>query len=244
MPSWVGMGFQDSSSFVMGELSFLHDYVMMIMFLVVVVISYILIYLLINVKFYKFFSEGTFIETVWSLIPALLLVILVFPSMKVLYMMEDSKSPVFTFKIIGHQWYWSYASPLYNNYSYLVNGSLVSVIEKDSFFDLDSVSSFPRLLGATADFFVPVNCVSRLLVSSTDVIHSFALPSLGLKVDAVPGRVNQLFMSPSRLGLFFGQCSEICGSNHSFMPISMKVCNLDDFDKMSKLGLLDLMSEN
>jgi len=90
--------------------------------------------------------------------------------------------------------------------------------------------------------FIPVNTTSRLLITSTDVIHSFALPSIGLKVDALPGRINQLFSNPSRVGLFFGQCSEICGSNHSFMPIRVKICSLEDYDLVSKRGLLDLIT--
>lgn len=105
-------------------------------------------------------------------------------------------------------------------------------------------SDFPRLLGCSSDFFVPVNTTSRLLITSTDVIHSFALPSLGLKVDALPGRINQLFMNPSRVGSFFGQCSEICGSNHSFMPIRIKVCALSDYDRVRKSYLLDVVSDS
>jgi cytochrome c oxidase subunit 2 len=94
-------------------------------------------------------------------------------------------------------------------------------------------------MGCSSDFFMPVNSTSRLLITSTDVIHSFALPSIGLKVDALPGRINQLFSNPSRVGRFFGQCSEICGSNHSFMPIRVKVCSLSDFDRVCKSYLLD-----
>lgn len=119
-----------------------------------------------------------------------------------------------------------------------------------SFYEFDSILeeyrenlNFPRLLGCSSDFFIPVGCTSRLLVTSTDVIHSFALPSLGLKVDALPGRVNQLFSNPSRVGSFFGQCSEICGSNHSFMPIRLKVCSVNDFDSVSKSYLLDLLND-
>lgn len=83
-----------------------------------------------------------------------------------------------------------------------------------------------------------------MLITSTDVIHAFALPTLGLKVDALPGRINQLFTNPSRVGLYYGQCSEICGSNHSFMPISLKVCSLSDYDEVSKSYLLDILGEN
>lgn len=137
--------------------------------------------------------------------------------------------------------------PLFKNFSYCFDSSEDSI----STFDFDSIleehtpdSEFPRLLGCSSDLFVPVNTTSRLLITSTDVIHSFALPSLGLKVDALPGRINQLFTNPSRVGSFFGQCSEICGSNHSFMPISIKVCGLSDYDGVSKSYLLDIVRDS
>lgn len=107
-----------------------------------------------------------------------------------------------------------------------------------------SFLEFPRLLGCSSDLVVPVNTTSRLLITSTDVIHSFALPSIGLKVDAIPGRINQLFVEPSLVGQFFGQCSEICGSNHSFMPISVKVCGLSDYDLFTEFNTLRVFEES
>ena len=246
MPRWLALGFQDRSSPRIGELSCLHDHVMTIIFRVIILITYIMVYLLVNTKYYKFLSEGTFIETIWSIVPAFLLIILVLPSIKVLYMIEDVKSPVLTFKIVAHQWYWSYVVPLFKNFSYSFNSfESLSSYEFDSMLEEHSSDSdFPRLLGCSSDLFVPVNTTSRLLITSTDVIHSFALPSLGLKVDALPGRINQLFSNPSRVWRFFGQCSEICGSNHSFMPISLKVCGLTDYDNVSKSYLLDIVGDS
>ena len=219
------------------------------MFRVIILITYVMVYLLVNTKFYKFLSEGTFIETIWSMVPAFLLIILVLPSIKVLYIMEDVKTPTLTFKIVAHQWYWRYVVPLLNNFSFSFlkgdNPQVFSHYEFDSMLEpWDEVGSHPRLLGCSSDFFIPVGVTSRLLITSTDVIHSFSLPVLGLKVDALPGRINQLFASPSRLGWFFGQCSEICGSNHSFMPIRVKICNLLDFDRVRETYLLDLLEES
>lgn len=222
----------------MGELSCLHDHVMTIMFRVIILITYVIYYLLVNTKYYKLFSEGTFIETIWSLVPAFLLVVLVLPSMRVLYIVEDVKSPVVSFKIVGHQWYWSYVVPFYKNFSYSLQNFSVGSYEFDS-----TLGDSPRLLGCTSDFFIPVNTTSRLLITSTDVIHSFSLPALGLKVDALPGRINQLFSNPSRVGIFFGQCSEICGSNHSFIPIRVKVGSLIDYDTVSKGYLLQVIGD-
>lgn len=243
MPRWLVLGFQDRGSIRMGELSCLHDHVIAIIFRVIIFITYIIVYILINTTYYKFLSEGTFIETIWSIIPAFLLIILVLPSMKVLYIIEDIKSPVFTFKIVAHQWYWSYIVPLFKNFSFSLNTRNFSFFEFDSMIDEES-SVIPRLLTCSSDFYLPVNSTSRLLITSTDVIHAFALPTLGLKVDALPGRINQLFTNPSRVGLYYGQCSEICGSNHSFMPIRLKVCSLRDYDEVSKSYLLDILGEN
>lgn len=245
MPRWLALGFQDRSSIPIGELSSLHDYVIVIMARVLVLISYVMVYLLFRGRFYKHLSEGTFIETVWSMVPAFLLVILVLPSMKVLYLMEDIKLPSFSFKIIGHQWYWSYVVPLFNNFSFKLKDSHYFNLEYDSLledFSLDS--DYPRLLGCSRDLWFPVNTTSRLLVSSTDVIHSFAVPALGLKVDAMPGRINQLYVNPSRVGVFYGQCSEICGSNHSFIPIRVKVGCVRDYDNHTKSFLLELVEDS
>nr|YP_009051466.1 cytochrome c oxidase subunit II [Psoroptes ovis]AIH15199.1 cytochrome c oxidase subunit 2 [Psoroptes ovis] len=247
MPSWLALSFQDSSSPFMMELSTFHDHVVVVMSGVIVLISYIMVFLLFNSKYYKNLSEGTFIETVWSIVPAFLLIVLVLPSMKVLYFMEDIKSPNLSFKVVAHHWYWSYVVPLLKNFSFKVDNSLVSFYEYDSLLEevntLDDMTR-PRLLGCSSDLVVPMNSVSRLLVSSTDVIHSFTVPSLGVKVDALPGRINQLFLNPSRLGNFYGQCSEICGSNHSFMPISVKVVPLSVYDNFCKSYLLDVLSDN
>jgi len=241
MPRWLVLGFQDRGSPAIVELFCLHDYVMVIILRVIVLITYIVIYLLFGFYYYKFLSEGTFIETIWSLVPAFLLILLLLPSIKVLYIVEDTKFPIFSFKIVAHQWYWTYIVPLFKNFSYIINSHENSFYEFDSL--IESVFNTPRLLRSSSDLFLPLFVSSRLLISSTDVIHSFSLPSLGLKVDALPGRINQLFCSPLLLGSFFGQCSEICGSNHSFMPIRVKVCNLKEFDELRKFYFFDLVEE-
>lgn len=241
MNTWLALGFQDSSSPSIGELSCLHDHIITIIFIIIFFISYIIIFMIVNLKSYKFLSEGTIIETIWSIIPALLLIILVLPSIKVLYIIEDVKSPSLTFKIIAHQWYWSYVSPFFKNLRFISSeNKILSYFEYDSIMEeFNILIDRPRLLNCSSSLFLPINTTSRLLITSTDVIHSFALPSLGLKVDALPGRINQLFSNPSRVGVFFGQCSEICGSNHSFIPIILKVCDLKNFDLVRKLFLLE-----
>jgi len=132
-------------------------------------------------------------------------------------------------------------SPFFKNLRFISSeNKILSYFEYDSIMEEFSILiDRPRLLNCSSSLFLPINTTSRLLITSTDVIHSFALPSLGLKVDALPGRINQLFSNPSRVGVFFGQCSEICGSNHSFMPIILKVCDLKNFDLVRKLFLLE-----
>ena len=119
-----------------------------------------------------------------------------------------------------------------------MNSSVYCQYTQDSIIEGVSTSS-PRLLSCSSSLYLPCDSTVRFLISSTDVIHSFSVPSLGLKVDAIPGRVNQLYSNPSRIGLFYGQCSEICGSNHSFMPIELKVCSLEDYSISTENYLLD-----
>lgn len=184
-------------------------------------------------KSYKFISEGTLIETIWSIVPAILLIALVIPSIKILYLVEDIKSPKLSIKIIAHQWYWSFIYPNTKNLplSSINQNKIITELDRT----MNTEDSNLRLIEASRDLFIPVITRRRLLITSTDVIHAFAIPSLGLKVDAVPGRIRQLFSNPSRLGQFFGQCSEICGSNHSFIPIRVKITPLKEFRKIIKI---------
>lgn len=237
MPSWMSVNFQDFSSSSIFFLIDLHNYVMVIILIVLFLITYILVFIFSGAFYYKFLSEGTLIETIWSLVPALLLLMLVVPSMKVLYWIEDVRgSPFYTFKVVAHQWYWTYLIPIIEGVCYSFSSNKFFLCEYDSMLVADPDS--PRLLSCEESLLMPVKVSRRLLISSTDVIHSFAIPSLGLKVDAVPGRINQLLSTPKRVGKFFGQCSEICGSNHSFMPIRLAVIPFSTY--VDSTGLLRL----
>ena len=240
MPRWLCLGLQDFRSISIIELTSLHDYVIVIILLVVIVIRYVLSFLLYTNLSYKFLIEGGLVETIWSVIPAFILLVLVVPSIKVLYLIEDILSPSLSVKVVGHQWYWSYVVPFLNSVYYAFGGKSYFYFDYDSILEEYSVSSqFPRLLGCSDFLNIPVSCRTRLLISSSDVIHSFAVPSLGLKVDALPGRINQLICTPSLVGVYFGQCSEICGSNHSFMPIGVKVLGYTDYLNYTQTILLD-----
>lgn len=243
MSSWIGLNFQDCRRMRIRELNFLHDHIIIVIIRVIILISFLVVILIQRVFFYKFFSEGTLIETVWSLVPAVLLIVLLLPSIKILYVVEDIKSPSVTIKVIAHQWYWRYVSPFFKNLTVnLPHRKEISCgYEYDS--NIEGGRSL-RLLSCSRELYVPLGVTSRLIITSTDVIHSFSLPSLGLKVDALPGRLNQLFSNPWRVGVFFGQCSEICGSNHSFIPISINFCSLGYFDKIRKSHTMNYISEN
>jgi cytochrome c oxidase subunit 2 len=173
---------------------------------------------------HKYLNHGTLIELVWTITPALILTVIAFPSFRLLYLMDEVTSPTITIKVVGHQWYWSY------EYSDYVNENGNSV-EFDSYMipDSDLELGQLRLLDVDNKMIIPVDCHIRLIVTGADVIHSFAVPSLGLKIDATPGRLNQSSILAERTGTFYGQCSEICGVGHGFMPIAVEAVSVQDY---------------
>uniref|UniRef100_UPI00315CE027 cytochrome c oxidase subunit II n=1 Tax=Ceratozetella imperatoria TaxID=3127034 RepID=UPI00315CE027 len=204
MPNWMALSFQDSISPSMEHILFFHDHAMIILILITILTIHLVLSLMVSKKFNKFIMEGQEIETIWTVLPALMLIFIALPSLKTLYLMEDTKTPSMTIKISGHQWYWSYEY------------TSMKLVETENFME---TSNTTRLLKTSELLLLPVNNLIRALVSSADVIHSWTIPSMGVKVDALPGRLNQIFLFSKRIGLFTGQCSEICGTNHSFMPI-------------------------
>nr|ACR55907.1 cytochrome c oxidase subunit II [Endomyzostoma sp. MZ-2009] len=209
MALWNQMDFQDSSSFVMKELILLHDHCMFILFLIMTVMMALFIMFMANKLPTKTQNSMNLIEVIWTVIPMLILILMAIPSLQILYMMEDTNLSFMTLKIIGHQWYWSYE---YTDFYSLEFDSYMLPTE-------NLMSGDYRLLSVDNKTPLPMNMNIRLLVSASDVIHSWAIPSLGMKIDAIPGRLNQTMMLINRPGVFYGQCSEICGTNHSFMPI-------------------------
>lgn len=165
----------------------------------------------------KYLSHGTLIEVIWTITPALILMLIAQPSFSLLYILDEVISPTMTIKAVGHQWYWSYEYTDYETES-------GDVIEYDSYMlpESDLEVGQLRLLDVDNRINVPVDTHARIVVQSTDVIHDFAVPSLGIKIDAVPGRLNQTSLLAEREGTFYGQCSEICGVYHGFMPIAVQ----------------------
>lgn len=218
---WSQLDFQDAASPISEQLIFFHDNILFILSVVLVVVGWMIVSGVSNKHYYKYLVEGTTIEIVWTIIPAVILIFIAFPSLQLLYSMDEVVDPSLTVKVIGHQWYWSYE---YSD----VEGE---AIEFDSYMvpTSDLEPGDLRLLEVDNRVVLPVNTHIRVIVTGADVIHSFALPSLGIKVDAIPGRLNQTPLLIKRPGVFHGQCSEICGSDHSFMPIVIEGVSREKF---------------
>nr|WRQ18149.1 cytochrome c oxidase subunit 2 [Dryodurgades tortilis] len=219
MKTWTKMMFQDPLSPSMEQLIMFHDHAMMIIIMITITVGYMMSTLMTTKLINRFLLENQMIELVWTLTPAVMLIFIAMPSLRILYLIEETNAPAITVKAIGHQWFWSYE---YSDFK---------SIEFDSYMKPTSqlMNNEFRLLDVDNRVILPFNTQIRILVSSTDVIHSWTVPTLGIKIDGSPGRVNQGNIMMSRPGMFFGQCSEICGSNHSFMPIVLESVNLKSF---------------
>ncbi|NP_062470.1 cytochrome c oxidase subunit II (mitochondrion) [Physeter macrocephalus] len=217
------LGFQDATSPIMEELLHFHDHTLMIVFLISSLVLYIITLMLTTKLTHINTMDAQEVETIWTVLPAIILILIALPSLRILYMMDEINSPSLTVKTMGHQWYWSYEYTDYEDLSF------------DSYMipTSDLKPGDLRLLEVDNRMVLPMEMTIRVLVSSEDVLHSWAVPSLGLKTDAIPGRLNQTTLMSTRPGLFYGQCSEICGSNHSFMPIVLELVPLENFEKWS-----------
>nr|YP_009864993.1 cytochrome c oxidase subunit II [Carpilius maculatus]QKE42631.1 cytochrome c oxidase subunit II [Carpilius maculatus] len=219
MATWAYLGLQDSASPLMEQLIFFHDHIMLIIILIITFVGYMLSTVLLNSFINRYMLEHQTIELIWTAIPAIILIFIALPSLRLLYLLDEINNPSMTLKTIGHQWYWSY------EYSDFLN------LEFDSYMipsnELDT-SGF-RLLDVDNRTILPMNTQIRIIITAADVIHSWTIPALGIKADAIPGRLNQSSFLINRPGLFFGQCSEICGANHSFMPIVIESVSTNSF---------------
>ena len=219
MAHWGQLIFQDAASPIILQIISFHDYALVILTLVVSVVVYALIILITNKYTSRVTRDAQQIETVWTILPTVTLLFLAIPSLRLLYLTDEINSPSVTIKAIGHQWYWRY------EYSDFPNIQFDSYILPTSELNTGEY----RLLEVDNRIVVPIQLEVRLLITAADVIHAWTVPSLGVKVDAVPGRLNQLGFTASRPGVFYGQCSEICGANHSFIPIAIEVVDTKSF---------------
>nr|AYW52183.1 cytochrome c oxidase subunit 2 [Lamiinae sp. 1 ACP-2013] len=212
MATWKTLLLQDSASPLMEQLAYFHDHTLMILVIITVLVGQLMISLFFNKFTYRYLLEGQTIEIIWTILPAVTLIFIALPSLRLIYILDEINNPQVTIKSIGHQWYWSYE---YSDFKHF---------EFDSYMiPSNSLKSYNfRLLDVDNRMVIPYETQIRLIVTATDVIHSWTIPSIGVKIDATPGRLNQVSFSTNRTGIFYGQCSEICGANHSFMPIVME----------------------
>nr|QLY89665.1 cytochrome c oxidase subunit II [Hydraena riparia] len=221
MATWYSLMPQDSASPLMEQLIYFHDHTLIIILMITMLVSYMMLTLFFNKFNYRYLLEGQMIELIWTILPAMTLIFIALPSLNLLYLLDEINSPLISIKSIGHQWYWSYEYTDFKN------------IEFDSYMipmNEMNMSSF-RLLDVDNRIVIPYNSQIRMMVTAADVLHSWTIPSLSVKIDATPGRLNQINFFMNRTGLFYGQCSEICGANHSFMPIVIESISPNFFIK-------------
>lgn len=223
------LGLQDAASPVIEELLHFHDHALIIVFLISTLVLYIIAAIVTTKLTNKYILDSQEIEIIWTILPAVILILIALPSLRILYLIDEINDPHLTIKAIGHQWYWSYE---YTDYEDLGFDSYILPTQ-------DLTPGQFRLLETDHRMVVPVESPIRILVSAEDVLHSWAVPALGVKMDAVPGRLNQTAFITSRPGVFYGQCSEICGANHSFIPIVVEAVPLEHFENWSSLILED-----
>nr|WFP43307.1 cytochrome c oxidase subunit II [Sanaa intermedia] len=220
MATWSNFNLQNSNTPIMEQLTFFHDHTLLILLMITTMVAYIMISLLFNKYTHRLLLEGQMIEIIWTILPAVILIFIALPSLRLLYLLDESMNPMITVKTIGHQWYWKYEYtdfPLpYEFDSYIIP------------YNEMQINDF-RLLDVDNRTILPMNTQIRVLVTAADVLHSWAVPSLGIKADATPGRLNQVNFFMNRPGILYGQCSEICGANHSFMPIVIESVNTSTF---------------
>lgn len=210
---------QESASPVMDNIVWFHNFLFVLITLITLFVLALLV--IVVMKFNaranpvpSRTTHNTLIEVAWTLVPVLILVGISVPSFRLLFLELDVPKADLTIKATGKQWYWSYAYP--------DNG-------KFEFDSLMAQDKQPRLLGVDNEMVVPVNKVIRVQVTGADVIHAFALPAFGVKIDAIPGRLNETWFKATKVGMFYGQCSELCGKDHAFMPIAIRVVEDKEF---------------
>ncbi len=223
------LGFQKAASKGMEDIVLFHDYMLLpIITAITAFVLFLVIYACIRFRASRNpeasqTSHNTVIEILWTLVPCLILIFMAVPSFKVLYSQDRIPPADVTIKAIGYQWYWGYEYPDEN-----------IIFESYMIEEKDLKPGQPRLLAVDNEIFVPVNKVVKVLITANDVLHAWALPSFGVKRDAVPGRINETWFKADRLGTFYGQCSELCGIKHAFMPITVNVVSQEEYDMWLK----------
>ena len=244
-PESYQLNFQDVSTPNAEGMVFFHNYLMFFIIFIGSFVFWVLLKVIIlfnkqSINAVENVTHSSVLEFVWTIFPAIILLFLAIPSFSLLYSLDELINPSLTLKIIGHQWYWSYE---YSDFSNLKGGQTISF---DSYMidTKDLTEGSFRLLEVDNRVILPTDTHIRLLITAADVLHSWAVPSFGVKIDACPGRLSQASLFLKRAGVYYGQCSEICGVNHGFMPIVVKGVTIDTFvtwltNKIETLVLID-----
>ena len=220
------LGFQEPASQTMRDIVWFHDYMLVpIIVAISVFVLFLMLYVMIRFRASKNpnpskTTHNVVVEIVWTLVPCLILIVMAVPSFKVLYSQDTIPKADVTIKAIGYQWYWGYEYPDENIIfdSYMIE-------------DKDLKKGQPRLLAVDNVVVVPVNKVVKVLITANDVLHAWALPAFGVKRDAMPGRVNETWFKAEKEGTYYGQCSELCGIKHAFMPIEVRVVSDEEYEQ-------------
>jgi cytochrome c oxidase subunit 2 len=220
MITWNQLGLQDASSPLISQITGFHDHAILILTLIITFVTFATFSLIYNTYKCRNIYEAQEIETIWTLLPAIFLLFLALPSLRLLYLIDEVTTPAITIKTIGHQWYWRY------EYSDFLNLEFDSYIIPED----ELLPGQHRLLEVDNRVVLPIQTRIRIIITSADVIHSWAIPRIGIKIDAIPGRLNQVGFSTPMPGVLYGQCSEICGANHTFIPIALEIINLPSFN--------------
>ena len=218
------LGFQDPATTSMEGLFLFNLHLLFVITAIVIVVGWLLVAVITNFTEWSSskvsdFTHANDIEIIWTSVPALVLISLASPSFSLLYGLDEISNPELTLKILGHQWYWSYEVSDFNLCLEINNIKYASYMLVNESLKDPNCNGFFRVLETNKRVALPTNTHLRLLIAAVDVLHSWTIPSFGVKVDACPGRLNQASLFIKRFGTFFGQCSEICGVNHGFMPI-------------------------
>ncbi|MCT4656885.1 MAG: cytochrome c oxidase subunit II [Cohaesibacter sp.] len=227
-PTAWGLGLQESASTVMDDIHWFGNFTFWIIGVIVVFVA-----ILLAMVVFKFnakanpvpskTSHNTMIEIVWTVVPILILLVLAVPSFRLLYKQMEIPSADLTIKVTGYQWYWGYEYPDNPDVSF---DSIMLSDEEIA----EQGNKEPRLLAVDNEMVVPVGKIVRLQITSADVIHAYAVPAFGVKMDAIPGRLNESWFKADREGMYYGQCSELCGKDHAFMPLAVRVVSQEQYD--------------
>lgn len=223
-----GIGFQPAASPQAAQMQAFHNDILL--WIIIGISVFVLALLVLVIILYnkhmnpkpKQFSHNVFIEVVWTVVPLIILIIIVIPSIQLLYFLDRTENPDMTLKVTGYQWYWGYEYPDHDNISFQ------SYMIADE--DIDESKGQRRLLSTDNVIVLPIEQNIQILITAGDVLHSWTVPALGVKMDAIPGRTNETWVRITKPGRYFGQCSELCGKDHSYMPIEVLAVTQEEFE--------------